>query len=118
MSATAVAATSRVRVGIACPLANSIRCGRVGIAVWPEGAVDHLVAQIGSYVATLHRTGDFYAGYVDAGDLAAPPFAIRASAAGQWLGDPPASVDVRVSGSADGLPIDVTFRTEIAAGWG
>ena len=115
---TAVGATSRIYVGVACPKANSILCGRVGIAVWPTGTVDSLQAQIGRYAAQLHKVSDHYEGFVTVDDLRAAPFAIQASGAGQWLGDPLASVGVRVTGSADGAPIDVSFQANVAAGWG
>jgi hypothetical protein len=115
---TAVETTSRIYVGVSCPEPNSIRCGRIGIAIWPNGSVDDLKAQIGPYAASLRESGDHFEGFVTANDLSAEPFAIHASDAGRWIGDPPARVDLRVTGSADGARIDVTFRADIAAGWG
>jgi hypothetical protein len=116
-----VTEATRVDVGVACLTPNSVRCGRIGIAVFASGRLERIEAQIGRYRVALHETdGGYYQGFVDARDLTHPPFSIHADPAGRWYGYPPATVDLRLTGMAagNGQPFDVTQHVLVAAGWG
>jgi len=112
---------TRVLVGVACPKPNRIGCGRIGIAVWPQRAVDQLDAHIGPYTTTLKPQGDgSYQGFVQA-DLKRAPFYIRPDVTGYWAGNPAAPFSLRLTGrtrASETRTFDTTTTGFIAAGWG
>jgi hypothetical protein len=113
----AVTLGTRVDVGVACATPNSVRCGRLGIAVFPTGRLARIEASIGPYRIALHRTsGGYYQGFVEARDLTLSPFSIHANARGRWFGSPSATVTVRLVGhdAGSGLPFDVTEDSPVS----
>jgi hypothetical protein len=98
-----------------------VRCGRLGIAVFPTGRLARIEASIGAYRVALHRTaGGYYEGIFEAPDLTLPPFSIHANPRGRWFGAPSATVTVRLVGrdGGGGLRFDVTEDLPVAARFG
>ena len=103
-------------VGVACRVANSTRCDRLGVAVWPRGPASRVTAWVDGRRAVL-RPGAFgpgtWGGWVHHARLR------RLVGRDRWLGDPPRSVVVRVvvvrrSGRAQTTRARVALRP----GWG
>jgi hypothetical protein len=103
-------------VGVACPVANSTRCDRVGVAVWLRGPAASVTAWVqGRRVALRHGafTRDSWGAYVRHAGVR------RLVGRDRWAGDPPRDVTVRVRVvRRDGGTATVRVRVALRAGWG
>lgn len=114
-------------MGIACPVPNSVRCERVGLAVWLERPAERLSASIAGRRLDLKSPGEFvggrgtgWEGYLHPAGLAGSgPLGVAANSRGRWLGDPPVSAIVRLDAEyPDGSRATRTLRVQLAPGWG
>ena len=113
----------RPYLGVACRVANSIRCDRVGFAVWlrrPAGSVRAAIAGRRfalRYVQAPTRVR-MYAGFLRPAGLADGPLRVPFSARGKWFGEGAPIARVRVWIEAGGRTRETTVRVPLRAGWG
>jgi hypothetical protein len=99
-------------LGVACPHANSTRCGRVGVAVWVNRPATAVEVTVQGVRVTLHRTGSStvpWIGYVH----------LRLRLLGVpswWTGIKPITVRVRILRA--GKWRSGSVRTLLHPGWG
>jgi hypothetical protein len=128
-------AIARVYMGVACPRPNSIRCDRVGLAVWLPDRVRRLDASISGMPVTLrwraetdaaewgitrYRRISYYEGYLAPARLIEGPLHVRPDRGRYyWTGRHPTSARVRlVARYGSGKVARVRMRVGLAAGWG
>jgi hypothetical protein len=128
-------AVGRVYMGVSCPRPNSIRCDRVGLAVWLPRRARHLDAWIAGravrmrwqstvdavdYGATKHRRLEYYEGFLSPAGLIDGPLHIRPDGGRyHWTGAHPRSAEVRLVGHyRGGRAARRTLSVGLPAGWG
>jgi hypothetical protein len=110
----------RVYMGVSCPEANSIRCDRVGLAVWLRGRVEQLEASIAGRPLALHRRGDHFEGFLRPAGLIDGPLRVHPDGGRyRWTGRVPVSGRVRlIARYRGGKAKRRTLSVPLAAGWG
>jgi hypothetical protein len=111
------------QLGVACRVPNSIRCDRVGFAVWLRRPADSVRAAIaGRRFALRYQRAPtrqrMYMGFLHPAGLADGPLRVPFSARGRWYGEGGPSARVRVWIQADGRTRATTVRVPLRAGWG
>jgi hypothetical protein len=105
-------------IGVSCPKANSIRCDRVGLAIWLKRNPERLNASIEGRSVKLrigNRRHDHWEGFLQPAGLIDGPLEVRPDKGRyHWIGDPP--VYARVEISAGGRARIV--RVRVSPGWG
>ncbi len=113
-------------MGVSCRQPNSIRCDRVGLAVWLKRRANRVTAWIAGRRLELRSPGDFvvgrgtgWEGYLEpAGLMSDGPLRISAEG-GVWEGNPPVYAPVRIRAHyGDGSTESRTLRLLLHAGWG
>ena len=122
-------------MGVACPQPNSIRCDRVGLAVWLPKRAERLEASIAGRPLTLkwrarvrardfdisgYRRLDYYEAYLAPAGLIDGPLRVRPERGRYyWTGLHPVNATVRlVARYSKGGVVRRTLRVGLAAGWG
>jgi hypothetical protein len=125
----------RVYMGVSCGKPNSIRCDRVGLAVWLPRRARRLEASIGGrplelrwgrtddatdYGATKHRRVQYYEGFLQPAGLIDGPLRIHPDGGRyHWTGRVPVSAQVRlIARYRGGKAKRRTLSVPLAAGWG
>lgn len=113
----------RPQLGVACRVPNSIRCDRVGFAVWLRRPADSVRAAIAGRRFPLRRVDAptrvrMYVGYLRPAGLADGPLRVPFTARGRWYGEGGVAARVRVWIQARGRTAVTTFRVPLRAGWG
>ena|SRR5215217_2125237 len=113
----------RPQLGVACRVPNSIRCDRVGFAVWlrrPVDAVDAAIA--GRRFALRYQQAPtrerMYMGFLRPAGLADGPLRVPFGAGGKWYGEGRVSARVRIWVRARGHTATTVVRVPLRAGWG
>ena len=113
----------RPQLGVACRVPNSIRCDRVGFAVWlrrPAGSVRAAIA--GRRFPLRYQEAPtrerMYEGFLRPAGLADGPLRVPFTARGKWFGESGPSARVRIWIEADGRTRATTVRVPLRAGWG
>jgi hypothetical protein len=111
------------QLGVACRVPNSIRCDRVGFAVWLRRPADSVRAAIaGRRFALRYQEAPtrerMYMGFLRPAGLADGPLRVPFTARGKWFGEGSPSARVRVWIEADGRTRAATVRVPLRAGWG
>ncbi len=111
---------SRVYMGVSCPRPNSIRCDRVGLAVWLPGRTERLAASIAGRPLAMHRRTDHFEGFLRPAGLIDGPLRVRPDRGRYyWTGRHPVSAKVRlIVRYRGGRRARRTLRVGLAAGWG
>jgi hypothetical protein len=113
----------RPQLGVACRVPNSIRCDRVGFAVWLRRPVDSVSASIAgrrfplAYQDAPTRVR-MYAGFLHPAGLADGPLRVPFTARGMWFGEGRVAARVRVWLEAGGRTTTTVVRVPLRAGWG
>ncbi|MEA2364182.1 MAG: hypothetical protein QOD71_3327 [Thermoleophilaceae bacterium] len=122
-------------MGVACPQPSSIRCDRVGLAVWLPKRAGRLEASIAgraltlrwrasvdaaAYGITKYGRVDYYEGFLQPAGLIDGPLRVRPERGRyHWTGRHPVSARVRlVAHYAEGRSAHRTLSVGLAAGWG
>src|SRR4051794_20473793 len=103
-------------IGVSCRTANSIRCDRVGLAVWLKENPAHLSASIEGRPVKLRLmrgTESRWEGFLQPAGLLEGPLKVRAHG-GRWNGAPPVYARVRLGSGAG----ERTVRVRVSPGWG
>jgi hypothetical protein len=125
----------RVYMGVACPQPSSIRCDRVGLAVWLTKRAARLEASIAGrpvgmrwratvdavdYGATKHRRLEYYEGYLSPAGLIDGPLRVRPDRGRyHWIGGHRPTGRVRlVARYRNGSSARARLHVGLAAGWG
>ena len=110
----------RVYMGVSCPKANSIRCDRVGLAVWLRRRPARLSATIAGRPLRLRRHSDHYEGFLVPAGLIDGPLRVRPDGGRyRWTGAKPVTARVRLTARfPDGRTLRRTLNVGLAAGWG
>jgi hypothetical protein len=119
-------------MGVRCPLANSIACDRVGLAIWLRRPAVHVQGTIAGQPLVLdwfgdeHRVGPTPArraldGYLQPAHIVTR-LGVRPSPAGRWYGSrtgswPSPLVRLTIT-FADGRRVMTQLRVPLATGWG
>jgi hypothetical protein len=111
------------QLGVACHVPNSIRCDRVGFAVWLRRPADSVRAAIAGRRFALHylqapTRERMYTGFLRPAGLADGPLRVPFTARGKWFGEGGPSARVRLWIEADGRTRATTVRVPLRAGWG
>jgi hypothetical protein len=113
-------AVARIYMGVSCPTPNSIRCDRVGLAVWSPERFARLEASVAGRPLTLERKAradglNYYEGFLAPAGLLDGRLRVRPDGGRyHWTGrHPRAATVVLVAG--DGR---AKRRVYLAAGWG
>jgi hypothetical protein len=133
----AVAAPSAVftqepYMGVRCPIANSITCDRIGLAIWLRHPAVHVTASIAGQPLVLdwfgdeRRVGPLPArteldGYLQPAHITTV-LGVRPDSSGMWYGDtratwPSPLVRLWIT-FADGKRVTTQLRVNLSAGWG
>jgi hypothetical protein len=128
-------ALARVYMGVACPQSNSIRCDRVGLAVWLPRRARRLEASISGrplkmhwraavdaadYDITKYRRVNYYEGYLAPAGLIDGPLRVQPERGRyHWTGRHPVSTRVRLVARYESRESErATLHVGLAAGWG
>jgi len=110
-------------MGVSCRVPNSIRCDRVGLAVWlrrPAAAVRAVIAgrpfALGDADARVPPRR--FAGFLRPAGLAEGPLQVPCTARGKWYGEGRVAARVRIWVEARGRTSTTTVRVPLHAGWG
>lgn len=118
-------------MGVRCRTPNSVRCDRVGLAVWLAKPAQSLVAQIEGRSLDLVSPGEFvpgkgtgWEGYLHPAGLLQPgePLAVTREPGrpdDYWSGITPVAARVRLTATyGDGTTATKTVRAVLHPGWG
>ena len=113
----------RPYLGVSCRLPNSIRCDRVGLAVWLRRPADAVRAAIAGRRFRLDDPESsapprMHAGFLRPAGLADGPLRVPFTARGKWYGEGAVSARVRIWVAAGGRTTTTTVRVPLRAGWG
>jgi hypothetical protein len=116
----------QIYVGVACPVANSIRCDQLGVAVWIRGPARRVMARLSGRRVTLRRLGRWsrhvvvWDGRVRHAGIARGPDRIVPRGGGfYWVGNPPHHVIVCVAVLRGRGAVERTRRrVAVQAGYG
>jgi hypothetical protein len=119
-------------MGVHCPLANSIACDRVGLAIWLRRPAVHVRATIAGQPLVLDWFGDEYRvgptparreldGYLQPAHIVTR-LGVHPSPAGRWYGSQagswPAPLVRLTITFVDGQRVMTQVRVPLSAGWG
>jgi hypothetical protein len=113
---------ARIYMGVSCPTPNSIRCDRVGLAVWSPSRFPRLEATIAGRPVTLTRKAvtrrlNYYEGFLTPAGLLDGGLRVRPDGGRyRWTGRHPRAATVVLV--APGRRRWVKRRVYLAAGWG
>jgi hypothetical protein len=109
-------------VGVSCPVANTVRCDRVGVAVWLDGddPARRVEAWIeGRRLRLVERRAGTFEGFLEPAGLSGGAPDVSAGPDGRWLGVPPVRVRLRVvAHDGDRRSRARTVVVPLHAGWG
>ncbi|QEC49756.1 hypothetical protein FSW04_20725 [Baekduia soli] len=117
-------------MGVACPVANSIACDRVGIAAWLSQDAVRVVATVGGRSVVLQDRHircptarpcpRFYTGALQPAGLLDGALEVTPDhGADRWYGRHPVSAPLRITPTyADGTRAVTTRTVPLAPGWG
>ena len=110
-------------MGVSCRKPNSIRCDRVGLAVWLKRPADRVTAAIAGRRfaladAEVGRPPRMFAGYLRPAGLADGPLRVPFGPGGRWTGEGVVRPHVKLWVTTDGRTATTALRTRLRAGWG
>ena len=112
----------RPYLGVSCRLANSIRCERVGLAVWLHRRADAVRAEIAGRRLRLDDPTSapepMYTGFLRHAGLADGPLRVPFSARGRWYGEGSVTVHVRIWVRTRGRTRTTVVSVRLRPGWG
>lgn len=128
-------AVAQASMGVSCPQPSSIRCDRVGLAVWLPRASTRVEASIAGRPVRMRRGRDwndarfgkrryrrvaFYEGFLRPAGLLDGPLRVRPDGGRyHWTGRHPVTARVRLTAHyRRGGPARRTLRVPLWAGWG
>jgi hypothetical protein len=116
---------ARIYMGVSCGKPNSIRCDRVGLAVWSRDGFAQVEASIAGRPLTLKRKPlreglNYYEGFLSPAGLLDGRLRVRPDGGRyHWTGlHPRAATVVLTAGDGRGGIQRVTRRVHLAPGWG
>ena len=113
----------RTFMGVSCRKPNSIRCDRVGLAVWLERPAESVTAVIAGRRFALEdaeagRRPRMFVGYLRPAGLADGPLRVPFTAGGRWTGEGAVTPRVRLWIRAGGRIATTSLRSRLRAGFG
>jgi hypothetical protein len=110
-------------LGVACGVPNSIRCDRVGLAVWlrrPAVTVRAAIAGRRFELTDQHVNAPLrmYVGFLRGAGLADGALQVPFGAGGRWFGEGGISARARVWVQARGRTATIVVRVPLRPGWG
>jgi hypothetical protein len=112
----------RPYLGVSCRVANSIRCDRVGLAVWlrrPAGAVRAQIARRWFRLEDVSSAPEpMYTGFLRRAGLADGPLQVPFTARGRWFGEGRVDTRVRIRVRSRGRTRTTVVAVRLQPGWG
>ena len=112
----------RPYLGVSCRVANSIRCDRVGLAVWLRRPAEAVRAQIaGRWFRLEDRSSTpelMYTGFLRHAGLADGPLQVPFTARGRWYGEGRVVTRVVIRVRARGRASTTAVAVRLQPGWG